>query len=296
MSAIFSPGANTARGAGRWLDWWPVALGLAVLYLPTYAYLWRVLWQGEEQSHGLIVLLLCVWLFWRQRREIVRSFGSPAPIAGGIVLGFGLLCYVTGQSQHVLVLEVGSQVPVVAGILLVAGGWSALRAAWFPLLFLAFLTPPPAVIINPLTASLKQDVSEIVEHLLYRAGYPIARSGVVLSIGQYQLLVADACSGMHSVYSITALGLLYLYLMRHPQWWRNALLVGSLIPLAVVANVIRVIILVLVTYHFGDAAGRGFVHGFTGIFLFIVALGLVFALDAALGVIAKMFDSPPATV
>jgi exosortase len=145
------------------------------------------------------------------------------------------------------------------------------------------------VIIDPLTASLKQDVSEIVEQLLYRAGYPIARSGVVLSIGQYQLLVADACSGMHSVYSITALGLLYLYLMRHPQWWRNALLAASLIPLAIVANIVRVIILVLVTYHFGDAAGQGFVHGFTGIFLFIVALGLMFALDAALGAIAKLF-------
>src|SRR5262244_672626 len=107
MSAIFTSETSTTLTARRWSEWWPIALGLAALYLPTYAYLWRVVWQGEEQSHGPIILLLCLWLFWRQRGAIARGFGKPAHLAGSIVLGFGLFCYIVGQSQHVLVLEVG---------------------------------------------------------------------------------------------------------------------------------------------------------------------------------------------
>ncbi len=74
------------------------------------------------------------------------------------------------------------------------------------------------------------------------------------------------------MFSLSAIGLLYLYLMRHKSWLHNGLIVASLLPIAFCANIVRVIILVLVTYHFGDAAGQGFVHGFSGMVLFVIAL------------------------
>ncbi|HNA30877.1 MAG TPA: archaeosortase/exosortase family protein, partial [Thiobacillaceae bacterium] len=77
--------------------------------------------------------------------------------------------------------------------------------------------------------------------------------------------------------------LLYLYLMGHGQWWRNAILIAAILPIAFFANIIRVMILVLVTYHLGDAAGQGFLHGFAGVLLFVVALLTLFALDGILG-------------
>jgi exosortase len=144
------------------------------------------------------------------------------------------------------------------------------------------------VIVYALTAPLKQFASAIAEQLLYSLGYPIARTGVVLSIGRYQLLVADACSGLHSMYSLLALSLLYVYLMGHPSRWRNAVLIAAALPIALAANVVRVIILVLVTYHFGDAAGQGFVHGFAGIALFLIALTLLMFVDTLLGLAGRL--------
>jgi exosortase/archaeosortase family protein len=87
------------------------------------------------------------------------------------------------------------------------------------------------------------------------------------------------------MFSLSALGLLYLYLMKHGSWLRNAILVSAILPIAFSANIVRVLMLILVTYHFGDEAGQGFLHGFAGMSLFIAALLLLFALDSVLGVV-----------
>jgi exosortase len=118
--------------------------------------------------------------------------------------------------------------------------------------------------------------------MLYGLDYPIARSGVVLSIGQYQMLIADACSGMNSIYSLAALGFLYLYLTASRNHTRTALLLASIVPIAVAANFIRVLILILVTFHLGDDAGQSFFHGSAGMALFVTALLLLLGFDALL--------------
>ncbi|MBI1991283.1 MAG: exosortase, partial [Betaproteobacteria bacterium] len=174
-------------------------------------------------------------------------------------------------------------------VLLVARGWAGIRALWFPLLFIVFLVPLPGFFVDALTMPLKQNVSVIAEQLLYVAGYPIARNGVVLTIGQYQLLVADACSGLNTMFSLSALGLLYLSLMRYLSWWHNGLILASILPIAFCANIVRVMILVLVTYHLGDAAGQGFLHNFSGMALFIIALLILFGFDALLRLFGGLF-------
>jgi exosortase len=128
--------------------------------------------------------------------------------------------------------------------------------------------------------------------VLYLFDYPIARTGVILTIGPYQLLVADACSGIHSIISLSALGFLYLYLMKHTSFARNAILVALVVPIAMLANVTRVMVLVLVTFHMGDEAGQGFVHGFAGMVLFVAALLLLFLVDAGLGLLRALKDKP----
>jgi exosortase B len=265
------------------LAWLPVIVGLAALYAPTIYDLNRTLWNNEEYAHGPIVLLAALWLCWQQRTVFAAIADAPAIGAGSIVLMFGLLCYIVGRSQAIIALETGSIIPVLAGAVLFTSGWRSLRSVSFPLLFLAFMIPLPGVIINPLTGPLREYVSMIAESMLHALGYPIARSGVILHIGPYQLLVADACSGINSMFALTSMGLLYLYLMRHTNPWRNAILIASILPIAFTANIVRVLVLVLVTYHFGDAAGQGLIHGFSGIALFIIALLILFALDSMLG-------------
>jgi exosortase B len=182
----------------------------------------------------------------------------------------------------ILVFQVGALIPILAGVLLAMRGWPALRAMWFMLLFIAYLVPLPGYFEDAMTLPLKQNVSEVATRILYAAGYPIAHEGVILTVGQYQLLVADACAGLKSMFSLSAVGLLYLYLMRYPSWLHNGLILASLLPIAFCANIVRVIVLVLVTYHFGDAAGQGFAHGFSGIVLFVIALIVMLVLDAIL--------------
>ena len=266
--------------------WWPVLLGLLVLYLPTYWGLSNGIWNSEEQAHGPIVLVVSLYLIW-SKREFLTVAGHPRPLLGGGLLAFGLLLYALGRSQEILLFEVGSQIPVLIGTLLITLGSRPVRALWFSLFFLLFMLPLPGFVVDAATGPLKQHISEIAETILYGFGYPVARSGVTLSVGPYQLLVADACSGLHSMFSLSAMGLLYLYLVEHKNWLRNGILIASILPIAFVANIGRVMILVLVTYHLGDEAGQGFLHDFAGVLLFIIALLILFALDGVLGFFFK---------
>jgi exosortase B len=268
--------------------WWPIILGLLVLYVPTYWLLAHGLWNTEDQAHGPIVLAVALFLIWQRRAVFMEGAGTPTRVevaTGWTLLVVGLLIYAVGRSQSILLFEVGSQIPVILGALLITLGVRAARALWFALFFLLFIIPLPGFVVDTVTGPLKQYISIIAEQVLYAAGYPIARSGVMLTVGQYQLLVADACSGLHSMFSLSAMGLLYLYLMRHTSVARNLIIMAAILPIAFAANIVRVMVLILVTYHMGDEAGQGFLHGFAGIMLFIIGLLFLFVLDWILGFI-----------
>jgi exosortase len=156
---------------------------------------------------------------------------------------------------------------------------------WFPFLYLASVIPPPEYLLVRATAPLKQFVSQISTDWLAAFGVPVARQGVTIFVAQYQLLVEDACSGMNSIIGIIAITLLYIYLTRGSSWRYSLLLVSLAVPIAVVANILRIMTLILLTYWFGDQVAQGFLHYTAGFFLFAMALLLVFALDRLLGVI-----------
>ena len=120
----------------------------------------------------------------------------------------------------------------------------------------------------------------------------MGRSGVILTVGPYQLLVADACAGLNSLFTLEALGMLYLNLMNYTSALRTVMLAILIVPISFASNVVRVIILVLVTYHFGDEAGQGFVHGFAGMVLFMVALVLILFTDSVLGLLLFKKKAP----
>lgn len=267
--------------------WWPILFGLLVLYVPTYWTLAHGIWNSDDYAHGPIVLVVTLYLIWQQRAVFMRDGGiSPGRAEAGVgwmLLVFGLLTYAVGRSQDIVILEIGSQIPVILGVLLVTLGMTAARALWFALFFLIFMVPLPGFFVDAVTGPLKNYISVIAEQILYSAGYPIARNGVVLTVGQYQLLVADACSGLHSMFSLSAMGLLYLYLMQRTSVARNLILMAAILPIAFAANIVRVMVLILVTYHLGDEAGQGFLHGFAGIMLFVIGLLFLFALDGVLG-------------
>ncbi|MCZ2440622.1 MAG: exosortase B [Burkholderiales bacterium] len=260
-----------------------LAAGLLLLYLPAYFDLAHTIWASDEQGHGPIILGVSLWLMFMRRHELAALPPQPVAWLGWPLLLLALLLYAFGRSQDIIMFEVGSQIVLAASLLLVFKGWAALRMLWFPLFFMLFMVPLPEALVAAVTGPLKSAVSAVASELLYRAGYPVARSGVIMTVGPFQLLVADACAGLNSMFTLEALGMLYMNLMKYTNVTRNTVLALLLVPTAFVANIVRVIILVLVTYYFGDAAGQGFVHGFAGIVLFLVALLLMLVLDKLLG-------------
>ena len=136
-------------------------------------------------------------------------------------------------------------------------------------------------------------MSDIVTWLLSAVGYPISQVGVTLYIAQYQLLVEDACAGLNSIISLTAVGLFYIYLMHNASWRYSLLLLALLLPIAIAANVIRVIILVLLTYYFGNEVAQGYLHDFAGIVTFVSALLLFFLVDQILSPIRRRLNPNP---
>lgn len=273
--------ANARQTPAQWLAWLPIIAGLAVLYVPSLMDLFRTIWATDEQAHGPIVLGIACWLAYRKWPAMWQASEGHKPSAWGWpIFVFALLLYAIGRSQDILLFEIGSVIWLLAGTLLLTRGSAALKAQWFALFFMLFMIPLPGVVVDTVTMPMKMAVSYVAEHILYGIGYPIARTGVILQIGQYKLLVADACAGLHTLFTLEALGLLYLNIVRHDSFVRNVTLAILIVPISFTANVIRVMVLTLITYHFGDEAGQGFLHGFAGMVLFLTALMLIMAVDS----------------
>lgn len=274
----------------RRLGWPLLFLGWLCLAVPS---LWDFLfgvWSGFSQGHELLLLSVAGWLMWRHRRPDEHGEPGRWPVGFWLAWGLGVLAYAFGRSQEFIRIELLSVWWMALLITWLATGWAGLRRTWFAWLFCLFAMPLPFSVVLMLTAPLKEAVSVLAAGILSGVGYPIGRSGVVLTVGQYQLLVAEACAGLHSMFILEAMGLLYSHLAGHTSKWRTVWLAIMAVPVSFVANVLRVMILVLVTYHFGDDAGQGFVHGFAGIVLFALALMLMALVDWVLGWIWP--DSP----
>ncbi len=273
------------RGAGLL-----IAAGWLSLVGPT---LWDYLfgqWSAYSQGHELLLLIVSGWILWREWPRLAALPDRSPTWWGCGLMALGLLGYAFGRTQELIRIEMISLWWVSLCIVLICKGWAGLRLTWFAWLFSLFMMPIPFSLVLTLTAPLKEAVSALATLILGGMGYPIGRTGVIITVGQYQLLVAEACAGLHSMFILEAMGLLYSYLVNHQSWARNVTLAACAIPVSFTANVVRVMILVTVTYHFGDEVGQGFVHNFAGIVLFAAALALMGAVDALLGVVMPEKD------
>lgn len=277
---VTSATASDLQGTARpmW-SMWPLLLGLAALAVPTTLRLGQQVWSSEAGAHGPIVLGTGLWLLWRKLPEL-RETGTPGHgLLTAAMLALALPVYVFGRAYDYISLEVAGLYGAALAMLHAQFGARALLRNWFPLFYLGFLIPPPGWLIDGITAPLKLFVSYVTTAGLQLVGIPVYREGVTLMVAQYQLLVEDACSGMNSITGLVAISLFYIYLLRNASWRYSLFLACLVIPIAIIANIIRVATLVLLTYFFGDAVAQGFLHMAAGLLLFTSALVLVFLAD-----------------
>jgi exosortase len=265
-----------------WVARWPLLVGFVALGISTVATLGKQVWTREQGAHGPIILATGAWLLWRQAETIKRQ-AQPAPFWPALLaLTVALPLFVFGRAFDFISLETLGLYLVGLAMFYATFGFRALWKSWFPFFYLAFLIPPPGWVMNALTAPLKQFVSHVATSAMFHAGLPIAREGVTIHVGPYQLLVEDACSGMNSLVGLTAISLFYIYLLRGSSMRYAGILTLLVVPIAIVGNIGRIIVLILLTYFMGDEVAQSFAHEAAGLFLFGLDLLLVFLADSLL--------------
>jgi exosortase len=273
--------AAGGRTIGDWrrLDF--TLIGLCAFFAwvayPTMAVLAGGLWQQDDHAFAPLIIILSVamaaWIYWQPSpvRHPAAS-GYLVMLAGGLLLCAGvLLGNVFLRSTALLV--------ILAGLTLALSGIPGLRRYFLPLLALVFAIPLPGAWVTAITFPLKMAISHSATWLLRLAGFPISNQGVTIDLGNYRLLVADACSGLQSMFSLLAVVTLYVFLMRIDQPRRIAFLFAAIIPVVIALNILRVIALALITYWLGNAAGEGFLHSMAGFAMFIAAFACLMFVD-----------------
>lgn len=296
---------QTARNQFACMRFWPSALVCAVvgglvfqfwgnatrgyIHSRSLFYWWGVQWfdPAAELQHGPLVLLVAVWLFWRNLR--IQNGPTAQTDAGKDVAGgaaslaamlAGLLLNLAGYAVQQTRVSIVAMLVFVWGVLMLAGGRRWGRAAIFPLGFM--LLALPMNFLDTLGFNLRLAVSEQAFALAKWFGVGLVRNGtqLVSADGRFQYDVAAACSGVRSLVALLALALLLGYL-GFRSWWARAILAVACLPYVVAGNIVRVLFLVLVGEKFGAAAGSR-LHESSGVVVFLVVLGLLLGTAALL--------------
>jgi exosortase len=268
-------------------------VGAAAMFVPTLIAVATNNWTTEQGGHGPIVLATGLWLLYRE----LKSANAPRQ-PGNVLMGLAFLVpllavFIAARITGILEIEALAMYgAMIAGAYLLFG-WPLLKAIWFPLLYLSLTLPPPDTVVAAVTQPVKIAISEWAVALLYAAGYPIASSGVTIQIAQYELLVAAACAGLNSILSLSAICLFYVYIRHRTNPLAFFVIALAILPVAVFSNFVRVLILILITYHLGEAAAQGFLHDFAGLTMFAAALVAIFAVDAVFTRLTQHRGTPP---
>jgi exosortase len=252
------------------------------LALPTLASLAQGAWTREFEAFGPVVLIIGLWLLWRQWPDLRRRGEAGAPGITVAIFGLAGAFYVFGRAYDLVTLEALGLLGAAIAILQAKFGLKAMRANGFPFFYLAFVVPPPFAWLANLTGPLKRFVSMVATDGLHAMGLPVGREGVTIFVSRYQLLMEDACAGLNSIVGLIAVGVLYVHLAGRRSTAERALLIAAILPVAIAANILRVMLLVVLTYWFGAGLTQTYMHEAAGLVLFVTALAGLFLIDRLL--------------
>jgi len=254
-------------------------------------------WRDDPNySHGFLIPLLAAYFIWERRAAIGRI--RPAPQWPGIVvMAAGLCLLALGQLGADLFAQRVSLVVVIVGLTWLVLGKTMLGALRFPVAFLLFMVPLPAIVLNAVAFPLQGFAAQAATAALNTLSIPVLREGNVITLARTTLEVAEACSGIRSLMSLLTLATVYAY-FAEPVLWRRWVLVAAAVPVAIVANAFRVAGTGILAHYVGEQAAQGFYHDFSGWLVFVVAFALLLAIAALLRRIggARLVEHTPYAV
>jgi exosortase len=269
------------------LTWWPafILCLLVFLYAPVLRGL-AVQWARDaDYSYGFFVPVFSGYVVWRLRGELAANRSKPSNFGFVVMTGAFCLLFLGTLGAELFTIRL-SMLVLLTGIVLYLAGWQVLRVVSFPLGFLAFMIPLPAIIYNQITFPLQLLASRLASSWLELVGVPVLRNGNVLVLSSYSLEVVEACSGVRSLMTLVSLAVAYGYLAESRVWVRCALAL-LMVPTAIFTNATRVTIAGILAHRFGPETSEGFIHAFSGWLMFLSALVLLFVFHRVLRRVVK---------
>ena len=265
------------------LPWIPLAaIGalLAALYwdvIPSMVDVWMT---DDAYSHGVLIPPLAAYIAWMQRDEILAEPAQQN--AGGLILtALGCVTLLLGKIGAEFFLSRISIVIILTGIVLTFWGLRRLQRLLFSLILLATMVPLPQIVYNKMATPLQLFSSAVASSSLQAMGIPVYRDGNIMNLAEISLGVAEACSGLRSMSSLTVLGLVIGFFICRTTWAR-VLLVALAIPTAIFMNVVRIVATALMARE-DPALAEGFFHSFSGWIVFLCGFAILYGIAAALG-------------
>jgi len=259
-------------------QWLAIVAVTVFLYYEVLAKLVYDWYTDPNFSHGFLVPLFSCYIVWAKKDKLAAMVPKPSVLGIVGILG-GVSGLIVGTLGSELFVARTSLLVLIAGYVVFFLGWNYFRAVLFPWLFLFLMIPIPAIIFNQITFPLQILASQLASFLLPIFGVPVLREGNVIQLPAMPLEVAEACSGIRSLMSLTTLAIVYGF-FPETKTWPRVLLALSAIPIAVAANAFRIVGTGLMVQHWDPEKALGFFHEFSGWVIFIVSLGLLFAVHS----------------
>jgi len=253
---------------------------VALLYFPVTSGLVQQWLQDPDYSHGFLVPILALWILWQQRRRLAEM--PPAPSWWGFPITlFAMLLLVVGSLGAENYISRASLLIVIAGLIINFGGWPYFRVTFFAWLVLFLMIPFPAIIANRIVLPLQFLSSGLATGFMDLCGIPVYREGNIIFLPSITLEVAEACSGIRSLMAMITIAVAYGYLLESKPW-KRVVLVISAVPIAVVANSLRVMASGVLGQYWGRDKAEGFYHLFSGLVIFCFSFLLLWILHTVL--------------
>ncbi len=273
---------------------WPAMAWFSILLIAVYFPILSKLvlqWSTDDDvSHGFFVPLVAGYIVWQRREKLLSMEWKPAWWGVALLVWAGLQAYVGMLGAELFLQRTGFLLSLVA-MLLILGGTGLVRELAFPLLLLPFMIPLPAVVYNQITFPLQLFASAVAEKSLDVLNIPVLRDGNILELASQKLDVAEACSGIRSLLSLSFLSLVYAYFFDRKVWMRWVLLIAT-IPIAIMANSARVT-LTGVFSEINPELAEGFFHEAEGWVIFVVALVILIVVHQALNFVYRRWRPDP---
>jgi exosortase len=270
---------QTPAAPSIWKTWWPVLLLLVPILWLFAAILTRLAsdwWNDPNFSHGFFVPLFGAYVIWQSRKRLATLPIEPSWF-GLVVIAGAMATVIVGVLGAELFLSRSAFVLLLMGMVIYFLGWRWFRELLFPLACLFLMIPIPAILFNQVAFPLQLLASKIASVLLGLFGVPVLREGNMIYLPHMALEVVEACSGIRSLVSLVTLAIIYGYFMDR-GFVRRALLALGAIPIAVLANALRVMGTGLLGHFWDPEKAEGFFHTFSGLVIFSISLALLFSL------------------